>query len=207
MKTMHCTEFEALACDYADGLLPAAERTAAESHLGQCAACRELAEEQASLKAFLEGVPEVEAPPELITRLIQDSPMHQDARKRAKRGWLRRTLAPLLDPVLQPRFAMGMAMTILSFSMLGKFAAPVRQLKPSDLDPVKVWAVVEDKAHRTWDRAAKYYENLRLVWEIQTRLAEIQQDENTSSAQPPTGEEAAPVSTGNEDQKRRGMQK
>ena len=64
-------------------------------------------------------------------------------------------------------------MTILSFAMLGRFAGiNMRQLKPSDLDPVKVYVAAEDKVQRTWARTVKYYENLRVVFEIQTQLKE-----------------------------------
>jgi hypothetical protein len=74
---------------------------------------------------------------------------------------------------LQPRYVMGMAMTILSFSMLARFAhIEPRQLRPSDLDPVKVWQGIDDHSHRVYDRAMKYYDNLRLVIEIQSRLKE-----------------------------------
>ena len=73
-------------------------------------------------------------------------------------------------------------MTILSFSMLGRLAGvEVRQLKPSDLQPAKVWAAVDDKAHRAWARAVKYYENLRLVYEVQTRLQEWNVQEQEES--------------------------
>ena len=48
----------------------------------------------------------------------------------------------------------------------------MRQLKPSDLDPVKVWVAAEDRVVRVWEKGVKYYQNLRLVFEIQTRLKE-----------------------------------
>ena len=48
---------------------------------------------------------------------------------------------------------------------------------PSDLDPVKVWAAVEDKSHRVWDRTLKYYESLRVVYEIQSRLKDLSDQE------------------------------
>jgi hypothetical protein len=95
----------------------------------------------------------------------------------AKQDWLKRWIAPLI----QPRFAMGMAMTILSFSMLGKFVSPVRQIKPSDLDPVKVWRSVDDSAHRTWDRFVKYYDNLKLVYEVQTAIDDIKGEPEEAS--------------------------
>ena len=50
----------------------------------------------------------------------------------------------------------------------------MRQLTPSDLDPVKVWTSAENRVNRIWERGVKSYENMRLVYEIQTRLSEWQ---------------------------------
>jgi len=36
----------------------------------------------------------------------------------------------------------------------------------------RVWMAVEDRALRTWERTVKYYDSLRVVYEIQTRLRE-----------------------------------
>jgi hypothetical protein len=72
---------------------------------------------------------------------------------------------------------MGMAMTILSISMLARFVAPVRQPKIEDLRPSKVWAGLEDRAVRAWARTVKYYENLKFVYQIQTTLREWQQQD------------------------------
>ena len=112
-----------------------------------------------------------------------------------KPSWVRRVFGKWLEPVLQPRFAMGMAMTVLSFAMLGRFSGiQVRQLKPSDLDPVKVWTAAEDRVQRTWERTVKYYESLRLVFEIQTRLREWtdeqQQADSNKPAPPASGAES-----------------
>ena len=105
-------------------------------------------------------------------------------RKRGVKQWL----ASWIQPIAQPRFAMGMAMTILSFSMLGRFSGvEVRNLKPSDLQPAKVWAAVDDRAYRAWGRAVKYYENLRLVYEVQSRLQEW--SEQDDRRQKPEGKE------------------
>jgi len=96
--------------------------------------------------------------------------MSKAARSRAG---IKKWLLGWLEPVLQPRFAMGMAMTILSFSMVGRIVGlEQRQLRMEDLNPARVWAAIDDKLCRGYDRAMKYYENLRLVYEIQTRLQE-----------------------------------
>ena len=96
---------------------------------------------------------------------------------------------------------MGMAMTVLSLSMLAQvFKVPVRQLKPSDLDPVKIWVSVDDQAHRTWDQAVKYYDNIRLVFEIQSRLQEWTEQEELDRQQK-TRNDAEKLSVPTDDRK------
>lgn len=166
---MTCAEFEILLCDYLDGTLDVPARRDVEEHQAQCASCAEFARDVSGAKAFMERVAEVEPPPELLTRITFEIPAGGGVKKPGLRSWL----AGWLQPLLQPKFAMGMAMTILSFSMLGRLAGiEVRQLKPQDLHPANVWTAVDNRVHRTWERAVKYYENLRLVYEVQTRLQE-----------------------------------
>jgi hypothetical protein len=175
---MTCAELEILLCDYVDGTLRAEERTALESHLSGCAACQQLSEDVAGVTAFFERVPQPEPPAELMTRILHHAPMGPGAVAERlpsdpRPSWIKRFFGGFLVGWLQPRYVMGMAMTILSFSMLARFAhIEPRQLRPSDLDPVKVWQGIDDHSHRVYDRAMKYYDNLRLVIEIQSRLKE-----------------------------------
>jgi anti-sigma factor RsiW len=167
---MKCADLDALICDYVDGTLHAPERALVEAHLAECEACRELAAESRVALDFMGRASDVEVPKALVNRILFEVRAGGEAPVRErKRTWIGRWF----EPVLQPKFAMGMAMTILSFAMLGRFAGiPVRQLKPSDLQPAKVLATVEDKAWRTWERARKYYESLRLVYEIRETLSD-----------------------------------
>jgi len=172
---MNCAELEILICDYVDGTLAAGPKAELERHLAQCRNCAELARDSAAAVAFMARAAEVEPPPELITRILHDSPWSKaGVVRQGTRSWLRKTLSPLV----QPKFAMGMAMTILSFSLLKPFVAPgLRQLKPEDLRPSAVWAAVDDQAHRAWARTVKYYENLKVVYQIQTMLRQWQQQD------------------------------
>jgi len=77
-----------------------------------------------------------------------------------------------------------MAMTVLSFAMIGQFTH-VRQLTPADLDPVKVWTAAEDRVVRWYNRGVKYYDSLRVVYEIQTRLKEWADEQPGTSPAPP----------------------
>jgi hypothetical protein len=183
---MTCAELEIQLCDYVDGTLLAEEKTALESHLTGCPACKQLAEDVMGVTAFFERVPQAEPPAELLTRILHHAPMGPGAVAErlpndASSSWVKRIFGGLFQSWLQPRYVMGMAMTILSFSMLARFAhIEPRQLRPSDLDPVKVWQGIDDHSHRVYDRAMKYYDNLRLVIEIQSRLKEWSDDPSQS---------------------------
>jgi len=113
-----------------------------------------------------------------MTRILHHAPIGRGAGAERlpsdpRPSWAKRLFGGFFQSWLQPRYVMGMAMTILSFSMLARFAhIEPRQLRPADLDPVKVWQGIDDHSHRVYDRAMKYYDNLRLVIEIQSRLRE-----------------------------------
>jgi hypothetical protein len=185
---MTCADFEILLCDAIDGTLSGPAREAFEDHQRTCAACAEFARDAGAAAAFIGRAEAVEPPPELLTKISFQIPA--SGAGGVRQGW-RSNLLGWFGPVLQPRFAMGMAMTILSFSMLARFAGvEVRQLKPADLKPTAVWSAIDNRAHRTWDQAVKYYENLRLVYEVQTRLQEWteQEDEERKGAESQSGE-------------------
>ncbi len=177
---MSCADVEILICDYVDGTLSPAQRAELERHFGECPGCAELARDSALAVAFMESAAEVEPPPELITRILFDAPWSKSRHESKVRTWL----SAILSPVLQPKYAMGMAMTILSIAMLARFVAPVRQPKVEDLRPSRVWAGLEDRAIRTWARTVKFYENLKFVYQIQTTLREWQQQDEEQRLTP-----------------------
>jgi len=190
---MTCAELEILICDYVDGELGAAERSEVERHLAECPSCAELARDSAAAVAFMESAAEVEPPPELITKILFDAPW---TKSKPVRAGLAGSLRRWLSPVLQPRFVMSACMTVLSFSMLWKYL-PMRQLKPSDVSPTALWATLDNSAHRAWARSVKYYENLKVVYQIQMLLREWQQQEDeqkpATQAQPKVDDRKLPI--------------
>lgn len=191
---MNCADLEILICDYVDGTLSATERATVELHLNQCDACRALVEDSRAALSFMDRAADVEPPAALVNRILFEARKTPafSVRRKGLMGWAGR----LVEPVLQPKFAMGMAMTILSFSMLGRFAGlPNKQIRPADLEPARLWATLEDRAYRTWDRAKKYYESLRLVYEIRQTLTEWnEKDEAKPFGTPPDAPDIAPQS-------------
>ncbi|MBS1857855.1 MAG: zf-HC2 domain-containing protein [Acidobacteria bacterium] len=190
---MTCAEIEILICDYVDGTLSAEAKAEVERHLDECPGCAELARDSAAAVGFMERAADVEPPPELITRILFDAPWAKAKPRRA--GWLG-WMGRWMKPMVQPRFVMGAAMTILSFSMLSRYV-PMRQIKPGDLKPSAIWATLDDTAQRAWARTVKYYENLKVVYQIQALLREWQQQEDetapASTAQPTVDERKLPV--------------
>ncbi|MEX2263255.1 MAG: anti-sigma factor [Bryobacteraceae bacterium] len=187
---MTCAEAEILICDYLDGAAQSEERAGLERHMEGCAACASIARDARAAMAFMEQAAPVELPPELVTRILMETASGRHGRLAVRsgfRGWL----SGLLSPVLRPRLVMGMALAIFSFSMMGRMAGlEVRQLRPSDLNPVKVWSALDDRAHRLWERTVKHYESIRFVYEMQARLREwTAREEEAEQSQPPAADE------------------
>ncbi len=183
---MNCSAFETLLADYIDGALPAGERIALEEHAATCPGCAEFLRDVTGAVHFLERVPDIAPPPELITRIAYQAPVGRLRDPLERPGFLSRFALKWLQPLLQPKLAMGMAMTILSFAMLEKCTGiQVQHIQPADLNPIRIWDGVEDKAMRARDRAVKYYENIRLVYEIQSRLKDMEAQQEAPK-QPPS---------------------
>jgi len=168
---MDCAQFEILLADAIDGTLAADVREDFDRHRATCAICASLAEDAGAAVAFMERAAEVIPPPVLVTKILHATNSGWELALRGKglRGWINRAFAP----VLQPRFVLGAAMTIMSATMLTECAGlPKKNLTAQDLDPVRIVAALELRAERVWDRALKSYESMRLVYEVKDQLNE-----------------------------------
>ena len=181
---MNCAEFESILADYIDGTLAASQRTAVDQHAATCPACREFMADVSGVVLVLEREAEIEPPPDLITRIAYNAPMGRMRHPSERQGLLSRLAAKWLQPILQPKLAMGMAMTLLSFAMLERCTGiQVQHIQAADLNPVRVWSGMEDKALRVRDRIVKSYDNLRVVYEVETRLRELQDQQEGAEQQ------------------------
>jgi len=185
---MKCPEFESILADYLDGALTQSECAAVELHAAECAVCGVFMAEVIGGAGLLKNLEPVEPPPALITRIAYQAPLG-----RVRGPFERQTIwgtfvSRWLQPVLQPRLVMGMAMTVLSFTMLERCSGVhVERVAAADLNPVRVAGDMELKAVRLKDRMLKYYENLRVVYIVEARLRDLQrqQEENEKAAKAP----------------------
>ena len=181
---MNCAEIEILLADYLDDTLSPEQRIALENHASTCVSCRALLEDASAAVKVLRQAGDVIPPPELITRIAYSAPLGRVRLPFERQSLFSRLTSKWLQPILQPRLAMGMAMTILSFAMLERCTGVhVQHVQAADLNPIRIWGGLEDKAFRVKDRAVKYYENLRWVYEIETRLRNLQQQQDALDQQ------------------------
>jgi putative zinc finger protein len=171
---MNCDAFENLLADYLDGTLPAADQLALERHAESCSNCREfMAQATAGFEA-LKAVEPVEPPADLVTRIAYLAPAGKVRKATDRPGFLRRLSTRWLQPLLQPRLAMGMAMTFLSFTMMERCTGVrVQRIQITDLNPISMAQNVEDRVLRAKDRAVKYYQNIRFVYDVEVKLREM----------------------------------
>jgi anti-sigma factor RsiW len=185
---LSCADVEVMLADYVDQTLLDRDVSELKAHFAICPACQELAADAAAAVAFMDRAEVVEAPPALVNRILFEIGNKANAEIVKPPLWQRLTgkvFGKVLRPILQPRFAMGMAMTMLSFGMLLRMEG-VREW--TDLSPMNLYAAAEDRAVRMWDRGVKQYQSLKLVYEIESRYQEWAAEQDRAAGQQKSGE-------------------
>jgi hypothetical protein len=191
---MECSEFEALLADALDNSLAAEARTAFDEHGKICAVCGPLFAEAWEGMVMVQGLAELEPPKNLVHNILAATSRKEATAEQlaeaAKLGWLermRRSLRPQLGGLMHSRFAMSFAMAFFSLSitltLAGVKITDVKNMveHPSMLrkNAVLGYAHVEAKV-------ASYYENLRLVYQVQAKVRELKK--NAAPVTEPGGE-------------------
>lgn len=176
---MQCSEFDALLSQAIDGTLAGERLQAFEAHAGECKLCGPLLQEAEAGRSWLKSLEEVDPPANLLADILLQTTGLAPGRAgvRASWGdrigkWIDSVLTPVVAVARQPRFAMsfGMAFFTLSvtLSILGVRVGDIRHL---DLRP----SAVRRTYYETSGRVVKYYENIRFVYEIESRVRQFKQ--------------------------------
>jgi hypothetical protein len=180
-------ELENLASECLEGQLDAAHQIQVEAHLADCSACRGLMADLRHALEICRSVEELEPAPWLISKIML-------ATVGERKPTFREQLAAFFRPSVQPRVAYAVAMAIFSFSIIVNAAGiNLRNLTLQDLNP-RTWAYEARRTgHLLYARAEKYYYDLRVVYEIESRFRKLrnqpgEQDQQTPQRQtPPPG--------------------
>lgn len=195
---MECSRFEALMAEALDGTLEQRELAAFEAHAAACPDCGPmLAHARLGLR-FLSALEEVEPPRHLVHNILAATSGAAPAAQPDRRpwrdvltGWFRPVAVPVYATVRQPRFAMSFAMVFFSLSMvLSLTGVRLRDLGRLDLRPSAIRRSLVRGYNDTTASVVRYYENMRLVYELQSRVRDLRQ-----ATQP---QEPAPAPRGND---------
>jgi hypothetical protein len=200
---MPCVEVEALLAEALDGTLQGEQLIGFEAHQQSCASCRSVVEEAKAGMVWLKGLDEAEPPVNLVHNILAQTigalPSEHAVVAPRGEGWfdkLKARLAPVFAPVATPRFAMSFGMAFFSITMLlGIAGFHMSDLRHLDLSSKGIMKTYYD----TEARIVRYYENMRLVYEIESRVRDLKRaatPENNSDtkqqpqSQPPQKQEA-----------------
>jgi hypothetical protein len=184
---MACSEFESLLNEALDGTLDAAARQRFDAHKSGCAIClQSFTEVEAGMK-WMEALPDLEPPARLLHSILAETTGAAERLVPAaeRSGWwqqVRQWMRPVIEPAMQPRFAMSAATAFFSVTLVLNVAGfRIGDVKGKDLRPSAVIAGISQFAGETEGRLVKYYENLRFVYEIESRVRQLKNatDQNT----------------------------
>jgi hypothetical protein len=159
----NCTLTEERLSDFLDGTLPPEESAAFSEHGAGCGVCTLMVAEVGEMVGRMQRTPFVQEPPLLLTKILAATlgPRKQERASEGFFGWL--------SAIWQPRFAMGVATVAASFIIV--VHAGGTKSNKNALNPVNVMRAANRQAHLTYAHGVKFVNDLRLVYEIQSRLA------------------------------------
>jgi hypothetical protein len=189
---IECSQFEALLSEALDSQLSGSRKQSFEAHGRVCAICGPLLADAVAGQQWLKSLEEVEPPAHLMHNILASTSGISSARLHAAttdghatglgeraRQWWDSFITPAAAFVRQPRFVMSFGMIFFSFSL----ALSAAGVKPADVAKIDLRpAVVKRTYYTTQGRVVKFYENIRFVYEIESRVREFKR--STTPAEP-----------------------
>jgi hypothetical protein len=198
VRMLRCDEWENLLVDALDGTLTAADQAAFNRHHSECPLCAQMLKETQQGKAWLQYLAaEPEPPAGLLKNILAATsgrslpgvvsgmePGLPAPAPAARPAW--RRVVPMVRQVLEPRLLMTAAMAFFSIALtLNVTGIKLTEIRASDLTPSRLRATVTRTYYSTNEQVMKYYENLRLVYEMEARVRELRRSTEAEPAPAP----------------------
>ena len=184
---MQCNEFDSLLSDALDGVVTGLVLDRFQAHARICGTCGPLFADAEAGHNWLKGLTEVEPPASLLANILASTTGVDTQRLRVgvrapqpRISWLEHVQAslsgffePIWETVRQPRFAMSFGMAFFALSV----ALTVAGVKPADLRQISLRpSAIRHTYYSTQAKVVRYYENARIVYEVQSRLREFRRN-------------------------------
>jgi hypothetical protein len=189
---IQCAEFDKNLSDALDGKLDLQAQKIFRAHARSCALCGPLfAEADAGLR-WLKSLEDFQPPEHLIENILVATSGFDTSRASVARGsqvtwvermrdWAGSLASPVFAMAKQPRFAMSFGMAFFSLSVSMSLAGvKVGELRHVDLRP----SAIKRSYFETSGRVVKYYENIRFVYEIESRVRDFKRATAPAEAAP-----------------------
>src|SRR6266568_928673 len=185
-----CGLWETLLADALDGLLRPEDEVTFSSHLAICPACTALFEEARRGREWLEFLaPEPEVPEGLLAKILAQTGPGQTAVLATGSNvlpmppaWQRPGVMGRIRRFAEPRLLMTAAMAFFSIALtLNLTGVRLSRIRLSDLKPTSLKMYVERQFTTASTPIIRYYDHLRFVYEVQSRMRELRKTTQNSS--------------------------
>jgi hypothetical protein len=195
---IECTEFEGLVTDALEGLLSTARKEGFDAHRRVCGICGPLFADVQAGQHWLRSLESVEPPAHLVHNILvatsgvlstrslatrpdgRTTPFGERMRERWD-GFTASFFRPVVGFVRQPRFVMSFGMIFFSFSL----ALSAAGVKPKDVAKVDLRpSALRHEYNDAQIKVVKYYDNIRFVYEIESRLRELKRTSTPAEPSP-----------------------
>jgi Putative zinc-finger len=199
-----CGQWETLLADALDGLLKPEDEAIFTAHMAVCQNCTALFEESRRGREWLEFLsPEPEVPEGLLDKILAQTGPGQVAGYGLVPGssnvmpmpqpWQRPGFMGQVRRFAEPRLLMTAAMAFFSIALtLNLTNVKLSSLRLSDLRPTAVRSFVERRVTMASTPIIRYYDHLRFVYEVETRMRELRRTTESEDSNPQRPKETAP---------------
>jgi hypothetical protein len=204
-----CGQWETLLVDALDGLLRPEDESTFSSHMSTCEACTAMFEEARRGREWLAFLaPEPEVPAYLLDRILVETGhgkldfSKMNAGKLVVAGgpdagnliamapaWQRPGFVGRMRRFAEPRLLMTAAMAFFSIALtLSLTGVRFSAIKLSDLRPTAVRSVVERRIMTASTPIIRYYDHLRFVYEVESRMKELRRSSEVDQQNQPVAQ-------------------